>query len=111
VGRHGRAHRRVFFGNTSVSAHLRSGAPIASCGRGATGGVDIPGRDSNPSPTTNDITVRNNLFVDSSAANRGGTRRFLLPQGRRHIVFDHNTVFTNGSSANWRVMPAVLIYD
>jgi len=63
-------------------------------------GVNILGRDdSNPSQMTNDITVRNNVFVDISAANWGGAGQFLLTQGGQNIVVDHNTVFTDGSSA------------
>ena len=48
---------------------------------------------------TNDITLRNNLFVDISQANWGGSGQFVLTQGGANIVLDHNTVFTDGSSA------------
>ena len=47
---------------------------------------------------TNDITVRNNVFVDISAATWCGTGWFLLTQGGANIVVDHNTVFTDGMS-------------
>jgi hypothetical protein len=47
---------------------------------------------------TNDILVRNNLFVDMSAATWGGNGWLVLTLGGSGIVFDHNTVFTDGTS-------------
>jgi hypothetical protein len=50
------------------------------------------------SQLTNDITVRNNLFVDVSAVSYGGTGRMLLINGGQNITIDHNTVLNDGSS-------------
>src|SRR5262249_9917700 len=47
---------------------------------------------------TNDIVVRNNLFVDMSAANWGGAGVLFSAQGGDNVVFDRNTVFTDGTS-------------
>jgi hypothetical protein len=61
---------------------------------------DLLGTDySETSGTMNGITVRNNLFVDISAANYGGMGWLVLTTGGSGIVFDHNTVFTDGTSA------------
>jgi hypothetical protein len=62
-------------------------------------GFDLLGTDySETSGTTNGITVRNNLFLDISAANYGGSGWLVLTTGGSNIVFDHNTVFTDGTS-------------
>jgi hypothetical protein len=47
---------------------------------------------------TNDIVVRNNLFLDMSAATWGGSGVLATMQGGENITFDHNTVFTDGTS-------------
>jgi hypothetical protein len=50
------------------------------------------------SQLTNTITIRNNLFVDVSAASYGGVGRLLLINGGVDITIDHNTAFNDGSS-------------
>jgi hypothetical protein len=70
-------------------------------------GISILATDATTTAVTNDVVVRNNLFVDISAANWGGTGRFLLMQGGRNVVFDHNTVFTDGTSSIYADGPAV----
>lgn len=50
------------------------------------------------SQLTNDITVRNNLFVDVSGATYAGVGRMLLINGGQDITIDHNTVLNDGSS-------------
>jgi len=59
---------------------------------------NILGVNSGTSIVTNAITVRNNLFYDISAKTWGGAGQLVLTQGGRNIVFDHNTVFTDGTS-------------
>jgi hypothetical protein len=63
-------------------------------------GFNILGTDdTNPTRTlTNDITVRNNLFLDVSASAWGGSGVLMTIQGGANIVFDHNTLFTDGTS-------------
>jgi hypothetical protein len=62
-------------------------------------GFNILGTDYDfPSQTANDILVRNNLFTDVGR-NWGGAGQLVLTQGGDNIVFDHNTLFTDGSSA------------
>jgi Carbohydrate binding module (family 6) len=58
-------------------------------------GVD---NDGGTTTVTNTVTVRNNLFDDISASSWGGAGQLVLTQGGSDIVFDHNTVFTDGSS-------------
>jgi hypothetical protein len=60
-----------------------------------------------PSQLTNDIVVRNNLFVDVSAATYGGVGRMLLISGGLNITIDHNTVFNDGSSTVYAYGAAV----
>jgi hypothetical protein len=61
--------------------------------------VNILGTDNlAASQVTNDIAIRNNLFVDVSGATYGGVGRLLLVTGGVNITFDHNTVFNDGSS-------------
>jgi Carbohydrate binding module (family 6) len=58
---------------------------------------DVLGNDDiNHSQTTNAITIRNNIFLDVSSANWGGSGWFLLTLGGRNLTVDHNTVFTDG---------------
>jgi Carbohydrate binding module (family 6)/Right handed beta helix region len=72
------------------------------------GGFDVLGTDSPlKSGTTNAITVRNNLFLDISAAKYGGSGWLLVTFGGVNIVFDHNTVFTDGTSVIMGDGPAV----
>jgi hypothetical protein len=54
--------------------------------------------DTHISLTTNAITIRNNLLLDVSYANWGGSGGFLLIQGGDGITFDHNTAFIDGTS-------------
>jgi hypothetical protein len=61
-------------------------------------GFDILGLDDTTYQLTNDILVRDNLFVDMSAATWGGNGWLVVTLGGSGIVFDHNTVFTDGSS-------------
>jgi len=52
----------------------------------------------NTSRVTNDIVFRNNLFLDVSKANWGGAGVMLTSSGGQGVVFDHNTLFTDGTS-------------
>jgi hypothetical protein len=61
-------------------------------------GFSILALDVSTTTVTNDIVVRNNLFEDISRANWGGAGQLVLTQGGNNIVFDHNTVFTDGTS-------------
>jgi hypothetical protein len=70
-------------------------------------GVNILGIDPASATVTNDIVVRNNLFLDVSSANWGGDGRVLQTLGGRNIVFDHNTAFTDGSSTVFADVSAV----
>jgi hypothetical protein len=45
-----------------------------------------------------DVTFRNNLVYDLSAANWGGAAQLILTSGGTNITLDHNTVFTDGTS-------------
>jgi hypothetical protein len=67
---------------------------IASC-------INILGTDNiHPSGTLTGVTIRNNLFVDVSAANWGGSGRFIqVGNGAQNVVADHNTVLQDGTSA------------
>ena len=77
--------------------------------RHVAGVFNVLGHDSpNSSRGTNSITIRNNLFLDVSRANWGGAGTFLLTNGGDGIVVDHNTVFTDGTSAIWADDEAVL---
>src|SRR5262249_10888581 len=61
--------------------------------------INILGTDNeHPSQTTNDVVVRNNLFVDISSASYGGEGRFVLINGGIGVAIDHNTVRADGSS-------------
>jgi hypothetical protein len=59
---------------------------------------NILGLDETTTTVTNTIAVQNNLFDDISAVNWGGAGQLVLTQGGANIVFDHNTVFTDGTS-------------
>src|SRR5262249_15256865 len=61
-------------------------------------GFNILGLNSGTNIVTNGVTVRNNLFYDISKKAWGGAGQLVLTQGGRNIVFDHNTVFTDGTS-------------
>ncbi|HKT81228.1 MAG TPA: carbohydrate-binding protein [Vicinamibacterales bacterium] len=67
--------------------------------RNVASGINILGNDDiHPSQQTNNILVRNNLFDDISAARYGGSGRLVLLNGGDNIIFDHNTVFADGST-------------
>jgi hypothetical protein len=66
---------------------------------------DILGLDPSTSIVTNGIVVRNNLFLDISKANWGGTGQLYTALGGTNIVFDHNTVFTDGTSVIYADIP------
>src|SRR5262245_55056239 len=70
--------------------------------------VNILGTDNlATSQLTNTITIRNNLFVDVSAASCGGVGRLLLINGGLDITVDHNTAFNDGSSTVYAYGTAV----
>jgi len=60
--------------------------------------ADVLGVAPNTSIVTNDIVFRNNLFIDVSRANWGGAGVMLTSGGGDNVVFDHNTLFTDGTS-------------
>ena len=68
---------------------------------------NILGLDDTTMTVTNTITVQNNLFDDISAANWGGAGQLVLTQGGNNIVFDHNTVLTDGTSVVYADVAAV----
>jgi hypothetical protein len=69
---------------------------------------NILGTDSpNPSQLTNDISIRNNLFVDVNHLTYGGDGRLLLINGGADITLDHNTSFNDGSSTIYAYGTAV----
>jgi len=65
-------------------------------------GVD----DVSTSRVTNDITIRNNLLLDINTS-WGGQGRTLLTLGGSNITFDHNTVFTDGTSVVYADVAAI----
>ena len=69
--------------------------------------INILGLDATTYTVTNDVTVRNNLFDDISVARWGGKGQLVLTVGGSNITFDHNTVFTDGSSVVYADGPAV----
>jgi hypothetical protein len=66
--------------------------------RHVSSGFNILGLNQGTYTITNAVTVRNNLFYDISANAWGGAGQLVLTQGGTNIVFDHNTVFTDGTS-------------
>jgi len=60
--------------------------------------ADVLGVAPNTWTVTNDVVFRNNLFLDVSRANWGGAGVMLTADGGQNIVFDHNTLFTDGTS-------------
>ena len=69
--------------------------------------ANVRGLATNTSIVTNDIVFRNNLFLDVSKANWGGAGVMLTSSGGRNIVFDHNTLFTDGTSVVFADSPPV----
>jgi Carbohydrate binding module (family 6) len=60
---------------------------------------DMLGTDNlHPSQPLTDVVIRNNLFVDVSAAKWGGNGQIVLTIGGSNITIDHNTAFTDGTS-------------
>jgi carbohydrate binding protein with CBM6 domain len=67
--------------------------------RHVSSGFNILGTDyTHPSGPLKDILIRNNLVLDMSRANWGGSGQFVLTQGGSNITVDHNTIFTDGTS-------------
>ncbi|HMF93287.1 MAG TPA: carbohydrate-binding protein [Vicinamibacterales bacterium] len=60
--------------------------------------ADVLGIAPNTWTVTNDVVFQNNLFLDVSSANWGGAGVMLTADGGQNIVFDHNTLFTDGTS-------------
>ena len=60
--------------------------------------ANVLGTAYNTSIVTNDVVFRNNLFLDVSRANWGGAGVMLTSSGGSGVVFDHNTLFTDGTS-------------
>jgi hypothetical protein len=68
--------------------------------RNVASAVNILGRDTRyPAIEANNISVRNNLFVNVSGAAFGGSGRMLLINGAAQVTFDHNTAIVDGTSA------------
>ena len=67
--------------------------------------IDLQGVGSTTSVVTNDVVFRNNLFLDISKASWGGSGQLLTSLGGANIVFDHNTVFTDGTSVIFADVP------
>jgi hypothetical protein len=60
---------------------------------------DILGTDNlQKSQPLTDVVIRNNLFVDVSAARWGGNGQIMLTIGGSNITLDHNTAITDGTS-------------
>ena len=78
----------------NVIRHVASGFDIL--------GVD----DTSASRLTNDITIRNNLLLDITST-WGGQARTLVTLGGSNITFDHNTVFSDGSSVVYADVAAI----
>jgi len=64
-------------------------------------GFNILALDASTYQVTNDIAIRNNLILDVSRANWGGSGWMMVTQGGDNVVFDHNTVFSDGTSVVW----------
>ena len=60
--------------------------------------ANVLGVAPNTSAVTNDVVFRNNLFIDVSKANWGGSGLMLAIEGGDRVVFDHNTLFADGTS-------------
>lgn len=66
--------------------------------RHAGGGMQIIGRDSNPSGQTRRVRVVDNLFYDIDTERWGGTGAFvLIGDGPADIAIEHNTVLQSGN--------------
>src|SRR5262249_41936878 len=71
--------------------------------------INILGNDNeHQSLTTNDVTVRNNLFVDISSAVYGGEGRFVLINGGIGVTVDRNTVRADGNTMLYAYGSAVM---
>ena len=66
--------------------------------RHAGGGVNILGRDANPSGQTRRLRIEDNLFYDIDAERWGGTGAFvLIGDGPADVSIEHNTVVQSGN--------------
>ena len=66
--------------------------------RHAGGGVNILGRDANPSGQTRRLRIEDNLFYDIDADRWGGTGAFvLIGDGPADVAIEHNTVVQSGN--------------
>lgn len=66
--------------------------------RHAGGGVNILGRDANPSGRTRRLRIEDNLFYDIDADRWGGTGAFvLIGDGPADVSIEHNTVVQSGN--------------
>jgi hypothetical protein len=66
--------------------------------RHAGGGMQIIGRDANPSGQTRRVRVVDNLFYDLDAKEWGGTGAFvLIGDGPADIAIEHNTILQSGN--------------
>ena len=66
--------------------------------RHAGGGVNILGRDANPSGRTRRLRIEDNLFYDIDAERWGGTGAFvLIGDGPADVAIEHNTVVQSGN--------------
>jgi hypothetical protein len=61
--------------------------------------INILGRDTRYAALElNNVSFRNNLFMDVSGSRYGGAGRFVLINGGSQITFDHNTAITDGAT-------------
>ena len=66
--------------------------------RHAGGGINILGRDANPSGQTRRLRIEHNLFYDIDAERWGGTGAFvLIGDGPADVSIEHNTVIQSGN--------------
>lgn len=89
----------------SVVQHVRFSNNVV---RNVSSAINILGRDVRYAAVeANNITVRNNLFVNVSRAAFGGAGRLLLINGASHVTVDHNTAIADGTSAVFADVNAV----
>ena len=66
--------------------------------RHAGAGLQITGKDTNPSGQTKRVKIADNLFYDIDAERWGGNGTFaLIGSGPSDITFEHNTVIQSGN--------------
>jgi hypothetical protein len=72
------------------------------------GALNILGRDDlQPSQQTSRVTIKNNLFDDVSDARWGGSGAFLIINGARDVLVEHNTVMHAGNVATAAGAPTI----